>query len=412
MGKVGKAQKPVADNAPSIADAGRKGVRCPYEEAAFWDAWYKERGDVAMDWSAPVSEALLSRVRTILAGLREKHADGRPLRVCELGCGASSLAPSLASHEDGAEVEVCGVDFSSEVVDLMKKRHPDLEWRCADALELSTEFPAGSFDVVVAKTLLDCFLTRKDAESAVRKLLEEVRAVLPEHGYFVLVDRAASTAYIPRARVEPLAAGSAMDRPMWLRLLRAKTHRGGAEGAEGAEGSDAETGGGASPTRSSRWEVLVRPAPGGLATRRVGGGLVIQSASDFATEVGLRAGDRLLGMDRSDGKGLIFGDASRMQGALNPRFSGLKGSTLRLLVERPPDGKQGAAVRRSMSQSDHLVRLQRAKQLNEQQGHHGRKRSTSRKRASAGGESEDAGSAAAALGSITEAVDMTRGLFE
>merc|ERR1712125_250119 len=108
--------------------------------------------------------------------------------------GTSSLAVALA----GDGVDVCGVDFSQEVVSQVERRHPELSWYRCDAMLLHELFPAACFDCIVAKTLLDCLTTRLDADTAVRKFLHAARTVLSENGRLVLVDRTEASWLIQR----------------------------------------------------------------------------------------------------------------------------------------------------------------------------------------------------------------------
>jgi 2-polyprenyl-3-methyl-5-hydroxy-6-metoxy-1,4-benzoquinol methylase len=70
----------------------------------------------------------------------------RELRVLELGCAEGDLLASLAPA-DGI-----GVDFSPEMVEQARRRHPGLTFLLADAHDLSQL--SGPFDVVVVSDLL------------------------------------------------------------------------------------------------------------------------------------------------------------------------------------------------------------------------------------------------------------------
>mmetsp|Transcript_120914 Transcript_120914/g.269869 ORF Transcript_120914/g.269869 Transcript_120914/m.269869 type:complete len:402 (+) Transcript_120914:157-1362(+) len=354
-----------------------------YQDIGHWDNWYAEHRDApGLEWSAKVGDTFLQRIKGVLGEL-PRPPKGKRLRLCELGCGSSTLAVALARED----LDVVGVDFSQEVINQMQQRHPELEWRCCDALQLLEEFEAGSFDCVVAKTLLDCFLTRQDAQAHIRRLLEQVRGVLKDHGRFVLLDKA-SAPHLSGDVVETFETG---DRRLYLRTLLAVPHRSAADASvEGA--SEVKRKGG----EVQRWEANLPPLPGrDLIMRKAAGGgvLVVQSAEGAAAAAGLQQGDRLLGFDRGDGKGLRFGEAGRIVRVIRERAAsvtapasasysaesaaeeaaveapaeapvnasdGAATGVLRVLVERPPAGK---AARRSVSQGDYLLRVQRANVL-------------------------------------------------
>lgn len=386
-----------------------------YQDVGFWDSWYSAHRDAAVEWSVPVTAALTSRVRAVLDHVPHA-AEGGPLRVCELGCGTSSLVVGLR----GEGFEVCGIDFSNEVVTQMQRRHPQIKWIQGDALDLQTLFPDGScFDCVLAKTLLDTFLSRDDACSAIRRLFESVRHVLADHGWVVLLDRASATSLICRGHSEKITL-NAQERPMSLRVLAVQAKARNSEGY----GQDQEA---LAPL--SRWEVDLPPLGDLFCARRVAGGaaLVVQKAEGAAAMAGLQIGDRLLGIDCGDGKGVRLGETSRLQRAL----SGSKSMpNLRVLVERPANpghaAKMGAgnlqAQRAAASQSDYFLRLARARQLHDL--HNPRVNSwvdppaVSSAACGSGGNAARALSTSASLPNlhalpvISEAVDVTKGLFK
>jgi SAM-dependent methyltransferase len=69
-------------------------------------------------------------------------------RVLDAGCGPGNLSAAAATR--GASV--VGTDLSQVMVALARSRHPELEFRQADAERLP--FPDGTFDAVVANLLI------------------------------------------------------------------------------------------------------------------------------------------------------------------------------------------------------------------------------------------------------------------
>ena len=58
------------------------------------------------------------------------------------------------------------------------------------ALELAKHFEPQSFDAIVGKTLIDCFMTRTDAAGSIRQLMQQCHRVLKDHGCMMLLDKA------------------------------------------------------------------------------------------------------------------------------------------------------------------------------------------------------------------------------
>merc|ERR1712232_914660 len=245
--------------------------------------------------------------------------------------GTSSLAVALA----GEGVDVCGVDFSQEVVSQMERRHPELSWYKCDAMLLHELFPAGCFDCIVAKTLLDCLTTRSDADIAVRKFLEAARTVLSDNGRLVLVDRTEASWLIQRGEWEILAAAGEEQRPMVLRILTPLA----SELMEHAEVAQA------------RFEAKLRwphGANAGLTIRRIaaGGAFTVLSVDGVADAANFKPGDRILAVDGT----AVSADAGRIQAKL----ASVTGGDVDMLVERRSFGGD-AARRRASSQDDYLL---------------------------------------------------------
>lgn len=321
-----------------------------YQDSGFWDSWYVDhRDDKGVEWSAPIDDTFLNRVRDVLRSLPQPSG-GERLRICELGCGRSTLAVALA----GEQVETVGVDFSQEVITQMRDKYPHLRWCCADALRLGQEFEESYFDFVVAKTLLDVFVTRTDSEVAMRRMFEQVRYVLKEEGRFMLLDKASLPQLQGRgSSVERLMVA---DRPMHIRSLVALPRIGSTTSGVPITQEASEVGG---QGNQHRWETTLQLDAGHLSTRRAAGGavLIVNRADGSASAAGLRTGDRLLGIDAGNA-GMCYGEAPKMQTIL--RQSVVSGTTLRVLVDRPQVGR---ASRRSTSQEDYLVRQHRARVL-------------------------------------------------
>ena len=88
-------------------------------------------------------------------------------RVLDAGCGPGNLAAGATSR--GASV--VGTDISDRMVALARARHPQVEFRQADAESLP--FPVGAFDAVVANLLIP-HLPRPEAA-----MVELARVLVP-----------------------------------------------------------------------------------------------------------------------------------------------------------------------------------------------------------------------------------------
>ena len=99
----------------------------------------------------------LERVRAFIADL----PDGS--RVLDVGCGNGSPA----TQELASKHRVIGVDVSPAQIALARSNVPNATFHCADAREI--EFPAGSFDAIVALYLIDN-VPREDYPALFRKL--------------------------------------------------------------------------------------------------------------------------------------------------------------------------------------------------------------------------------------------------
>lgn len=288
----------------------------------------------------------------VLKGLPKAE---EPLRVCELGCGCSHLAPMLRD----AGVTVIGVDFSQEVINANRMRHPDIQWECWDALQLADRFDAGYFDAIVGKTLIDCFLTRTDAAGSIRRMLQQCHTVLKDNGCMMLLDKASSDSIIGRGRTRQLTVDH--HKMLTFRILYPQPRQ-SCRTSPAAEECD---------PLQRQWELeieptlhkhfVVRPAAAGC------GSLVVWSTDNVATAAGIETGDLILGYRRSGVKNMTVGNAAETAKVLRTSLR-----SVFLLMERPASGaarrktaslKTRLMSRQSTSQSDHLRRLQKARIL-------------------------------------------------
>ena len=115
-------------------------------------------------------------------------------RILVVGCGNSNFSASLF---DAGWKDITSIDFSSVVVDALRKKHastrPELKWETMDMTNLL--FPEGSFDVVLDKAAMDAIMcdegsawdpseeTKRDAAA----MCASVARVLSDRGLFLQV---------------------------------------------------------------------------------------------------------------------------------------------------------------------------------------------------------------------------------
>ena len=114
-----------------------------YEQKVHWEA---EKYDSAMSFVSAFGTSMLE-------ALRPQSGE----KIVDFGCGTGDLAARIA--ESGAVVT--GVDISPEMVELARKKFPDVRFECADGMSWR---PDGQYDAVFSNAALHWM---KDAEAAV-----------------------------------------------------------------------------------------------------------------------------------------------------------------------------------------------------------------------------------------------------
>ena len=166
----------IGDDA-SAASATTEEEEGDFQDPGYWDDFYDDGEQY--DWYSAAGAVFAAARREMR---RVERATGRPARVLDVGCGTATHLAEL-----GAFGAVTGVDFSPRVVEACRESDPEgrATYVCADALDLP--FEAGSFDVVLDKGCLDCFVSSETARYAPRdRYLCEVARVLGDGGVFVV----------------------------------------------------------------------------------------------------------------------------------------------------------------------------------------------------------------------------------
>jgi SAM-dependent methyltransferase len=194
-----------------------------YSDLNYWNERYKqkffENEDYVYDWYFPFSQ---------IAGAVSQALKLKNARVIILGCGASDFGLYLYN---AGYTNVTNVDFSSFLIEKLKKRYGDLEglnckYRClymivyclqcisittlpiydcilpsmykynqtvfhspflidvcADVKHLDM-FPKNSFDVIFSKGVLDALMSNISCIDYVKSMMSEVHRILAPEGFY------------------------------------------------------------------------------------------------------------------------------------------------------------------------------------------------------------------------------------
>ena len=104
-------------------------------------------------------------------------------RVLILGCGNSPFGEKMMNDGWGS---VVNIDFSSVVIEQMKKKYKDysdsMKFICADITK-GIPFSDGSFDLIICKGTFDAILTSSGSVCSAKILVSECSRVLANgHG--------------------------------------------------------------------------------------------------------------------------------------------------------------------------------------------------------------------------------------
>lgn len=154
-----------------------------YLEKRYWEKRFEKEEN--FEWVCSYKE-----VQSYL--LRDLKVNDRILVV---GCGNSNLSAEIF---DAGFQTVASVDFSTGVIDKMRKRykdsHPNLQWSVADVCNLKN-FKDGRFDVVIEKCLLDTLTTNEGSvwnpndqtKSRMKEALTSIDRVLTNQGTLISI---------------------------------------------------------------------------------------------------------------------------------------------------------------------------------------------------------------------------------
>ncbi|ELR15315.1 catalytic, putative [Acanthamoeba castellanii str. Neff] len=141
----------------------------------YWDKRYK-KDEEQFDWYQRYDT-----LKHILEEVTPKSMD----RILMVGCGNSRMSEHMV--EDGyAATSITNVDISPVVIDQMRKKHPEMDWRVADATRMP-EFGDRTFDAAIDKGTMDAILCGEGSAENTEKILSEMARIIKPGGVFLLI---------------------------------------------------------------------------------------------------------------------------------------------------------------------------------------------------------------------------------
>jgi EEF1A lysine methyltransferase 4 len=144
-----------------------------YGELSYWNDLYSTNKRKDYDWYLTLDELRESLLKAMITG-----KDRADVKILIVGCGDSMLAQDLCKEN---YKNIINVDNSTVVIDKMKQKYADFQYKVDDVTKLS--FDKGSFDVVIDKGCMDSIMC-KNLELS-KKMVSEVNRVLVDSGIFI-----------------------------------------------------------------------------------------------------------------------------------------------------------------------------------------------------------------------------------
>lgn len=173
-----------------------------FGKVEYWDERYRETESCGpYDWyqSYQSLRHLLS-IQALTAATKIDAGKAFPTydqcRVLILGCGNSTFGEDMI--RDGWKGPIANVDFSSVVIEQMKKKYcnaeftqkyncPEMKFICADITQ-GFPFEDKSFDLIICKGTFDAILCGTGSVVSAKTVVRECHRVLSDtHGVFFLV---------------------------------------------------------------------------------------------------------------------------------------------------------------------------------------------------------------------------------
>jgi ubiquinone/menaquinone biosynthesis C-methylase UbiE len=158
-----------------------------YSKREYWDERYSQTDTYEWFQNYNSLRCLLTveaLMVTAKANAMTPFPSHEKCRVLILGCGNSPLGSDML--DDGWK-NITNIDFSSIVIEQMKKKHQDMNFICHDITK-GIPFDDKSFDLIVCKGTFDAVLTSSGSVANAKFLIAECSRVLSNgHGVFFLL---------------------------------------------------------------------------------------------------------------------------------------------------------------------------------------------------------------------------------
>lgn len=146
-----------------------------FSQKEYWEQRYSDETQSDFDWFKTYDD---------LRPLFDELIPLRTSRILMLGCGNSTLSPSM--HDVGY-TEIVNIDYSSTLINKMSSRYPDQKWLTMDIAELNQTQNIealggqGSFDIALDKGTMDALMAEGKGSSPWNpgeKVVQDVESML------------------------------------------------------------------------------------------------------------------------------------------------------------------------------------------------------------------------------------------
>jgi len=141
----------------------------------YWDKRYR-KDEEQFDW--------YQRYDTLKHILNEAVPKSME-RILMVGCGNSRMSEHMVEDGYGGK-SITNIDISPIVIEQMRSRYPDMDWRVSDVTHMP-ELEDASFDAAIDKGTMDAILCGEGSAENTDKMLTEITRILKPAGVFVLI---------------------------------------------------------------------------------------------------------------------------------------------------------------------------------------------------------------------------------
>jgi hypothetical protein len=152
-----------------------------------WETFYQESSQGVLEWHSSVP---LDRIASYVP--RQPPQDDADILI--IGCGNSQLPRTIRSNFPKAKIVL--LDSSPTCLDqLMQLYGSDMEYVCANAVQLERLFPHRKFDIIIDKGLSDAIFCSEGWNGPLEELYSGAASILrPGIGRYLLVSYRLPTA--------------------------------------------------------------------------------------------------------------------------------------------------------------------------------------------------------------------------